>query len=381
MIQDFHSRIKTAANAIHHGNLQYGFRAFIDCILDTNNPEWYQQCISLVEEREQKSISEDDFYARIISYLQQLEERSTAISGENTLLEAANISRSYGAGKFALKNVSIKINAGEVIGLVGENGNGKTTLLRILAQELHYDQGSLFVSVPEEAQYDKRTQLIYIPQRTPTWYGSLYDNLKFTAANYGIKGSLNQLLVDMMIIRFGLWEYRKLNWSELSSGYKMRFELARTFLRKPKILLLDEPLGNLDVKSQQIILEDLKGLAQSPTNPIGIVLSSQQLFEVEKIADKILFLRKGEPEYYSEKEQKQEISFTILELESSATLEQVQSVFSKYPHLKISFNGGIYTLQLEEKNAFKTLLKELADSEIEIIYLRDISHSTRRFFI
>lgn len=51
----------------------------------------------------------------------------------------------------------------------------------------------------------------------------------------------------MMIARLGLWNYKHLKWSELSSGYKMRFELARTLLRKPELLLLDEPLANLDV--------------------------------------------------------------------------------------------------------------------------------------
>lgn len=379
MIQDFNSRIKTATEAIQHANFQFGFRAFVDCILDTNNPEWYKKCINLVEQRENKSLSEEDFFAQITSYLGQLS--IDGLKQEKVLLDASNLGRSYGAGKFALKNVSIKINAGEVIGLVGENGNGKTTLLRILANELNFDEGTLEIAIQEKGAYDKRTQLVYIPQRTPTWYGSLYDNLKFTAANYGTKGEINQLLVDMMIIRFGLWEYRKLNWSELSSGYKMRFELARTFLRNPKILLLDEPLGNLDVKSQQIILEDLKGLAQSPTNPIGIVLSSQQLFEVEKIADKILFLRQGVSEYYAEKEQKSDISFTILELETTASLDELQAVFENKFAVKITFNGGVYTLELEEADAFKKIVAVMANSAINFVYVRDISHSTRRFFI
>ncbi len=379
MIQDFNSRVKNASEAIQHANFQYGFRAFVDCILDTNSPEWYKKCIDLVVQRENKSLTEEAFFEQVKSYLDQLSINDK--KQERVLLNGSNLGRSYGAGKFALQNVSVKINAGEVIGLVGENGNGKTTLLRILANELHFDEGVLDVYIPEKSAYDQRTQLVYIPQRTSTWYGSLYDNLKFTASNYGTTDELNQLLVDMMIIRFGLWEYRKLNWSELSSGYKMRFELARTFLRKPQILLLDEPLGNLDVKSQQIILEDLKGLAQSPTNPIGIVLSSQQLFEVEKIADKILFLRKGVSEYYAEKEQKTAISFTILELETTASLDTLQKVFEHQFAVKITFNGGIFTIELEETDAFKKMLLTLINSDIDIVYVRDISHSTRRFFI
>src|SRR5690554_4172815 len=375
-----HSRLKTASSAIQHGNYQFGFRAFVDCILDTENPDWYEKCIDLMIQKEARKIDETHFYELILDYLLQM-------SGDNSsykpsvLLDAKNVSRSYGVGKFALKDVSLKINPGEVIGLVGENGNGKTTLLRILAQELSFDAGTIDYAIEDTARYNLRTQLIYIPQRTPTWYGSLYDNLKFTAANYSVKGELNQLMVDMMIIRFGLWDYRMLNWSELSSGYKMRFELARTFLRKPKILLLDEPLGNLDVKSQQIILEDLKGLAQSPSNPIGIVLSSQQLFEVEKVADKILFLRNGAPEYYSDKLEQKSVTATIVELETTASMEDVQKVFANHTAFKLTFNGGVYTIETTEPNAFKKILAELTHSDLEIVYIRDISHSTRRFFI
>lgn len=142
--------------------------------------------------------------------------------------------------------------------MVGENGNGKTTLLRILAKEISYNEGELnysFNQIPKN-DYDLRTKLVYIPQRTAKWYGSLKDNLKFVLSNYGISSEENETRVLMMIARLGLWNYKHLKWSELSSGYKMRFELARTLLRKPELLLLDEPLANLDVLAQQVILED-----------------------------------------------------------------------------------------------------------------------------
>lgn len=380
MIKDFISRKELAVEAFRNGQQAFGYRAFVDCVLDTENPHHFKKCVELRAKYE----GDDQFIAKmepeILSMLQEMSV-SNIEPKQDPLVEAKKLERSYGWAKFALSGVDLTILPGEVIGLVGENGNGKTTLLRILAQELAHDNGSINYQVPVNPAYDLRTKLVYIPQRTPTWKGSLYENLKFAAAAYGVTGEMNQLLVDMMIIRFGLWDYRLLNWSELSSGYKMRFELARTFLRRPKILLLDEPLGNLDVKSQQIILEDLKGLAESPTNPIGIVLSSQQLFEVEKIADKVLFLRKGVLEYFSEKEKPLVLEKTILELEANTSILELKELLSSFNDSKISFNGGIFTIEIQEQAAFKKVLSVLSNVNFEVIYIRDISNSTRRFFI
>ena len=208
--------------------------------------------------------------------------------------------------------------------MVGENGNGKTTLLRILARDLSYDSGVVkyyFTERPKN-DYDLRTKLIYIPQRTEKWYGSLKDNLKFTLSSYGIPAEENELRTLLMIARLGLWQYQHLDWNALSSGYKMRFELARTLLRQPEILLLDEPLGNLDVLAQQVILEDLKMIANSVNHPIALILSSQQLFEVEKISDKVIFLRNGQYTDNAEATATEEAMPLIVEIDTTNTREE-----------------------------------------------------------
>lgn len=382
-MNEFQHRISNARKAFNSENYEYGFRSFVDCVLDTEDSNRYKQCIALVKKREEEQMDEVHFAKEVLLILDELETTSLTQQQKsgNVLLKAEDITRSYGSDKFKLNQISLEIRSGEIIGLVGENGNGKTTLLRILAKELEHDFGKIDFFMEDQNQYDSRTQLIYIPQRTPVWYGSLYDNLKFTAANYGMTGEMNQLMTDMMIIRFGLWNYRNLNWSELSSGYKMRFELARTFLRRPKILLLDEPLGNLDVKSQQIILEDLRGLAKSPTHPIGIVLSSQQLFEVEKSADKVIFLHQGEMKHVVDKNIQQESETTIIEIETDASIEQLSALFSDVEDVKISYNGSIYTIEIARSNSFKEAFLRIANADFEFTYIRNISHSTRRFFI
>ncbi len=380
----FQEKITTTASHFQNNDISLGYRSLIDCVLDTQHLPFYKEIIQLTEWKESAAYSENELHERVTQLLGHISEFPVNESGNNeVLIETTAIKKRYGNQKFAIGPISISIKAGEVWGLVGENGNGKTTLLRILAKDLSYNEGELSVVFEEEAidEYDLRTKLTYIPQRTPKWFGSLKSNLKFTAAHYGIKGEENELLVLMMIIRFGLWNFRNHQWSELSSGYKMRFELARTFLRAPKILLLDEPLANLDVMAQQLILEDLKSLSQSISNPIGIVLSSQQLFEVEKIADQVLFLSNGSPTFMHEITAKETRITTVIELEVTCERPQLTAALSDLVISELSFNGGVYMVTIEGENQMHALMSTLVAHAIEVKYIRNISHSTRRLFL
>lgn len=383
-MQAFQLKLDSVRQHYLNGDISIGFRQLTDCVLDTRDLQFYKQLIAYTEWFESEEQSTFDVVSKAIHLIDLLvnfpiEEKVV----DAPLLVAESLGKTYGRRKFQLKNVSLNIYPGDVWGLVGENGNGKTTLLRILANELSFDTGSLSVHLSDSSisDYEMRTRLVYIPQRTPKWYGSLKSNLKFTATHYGITGEENELIVLMMIIRFGLWNYRNHQWNELSSGYKMRFELARTFLRAPKILLLDEPLANLDVLAQQLILEDLKSLSQSISNPIGIILSSQQLFEVEKVSNKVLFLRNGEPTHLADANEQSNNETTVIECDVKATKEQLLEAFNQLPAFEISYNGGMYMLSISAPNQMSTVLKALATSQLEVTYVRDISQSTRRLFI
>lgn len=379
----YQSRLQEITQHYVNRNHHLGFRMLVDIILDTEDILYFEKCIALMEWKERNSSEQEIFHEKALCLIKELQAESYHFEEKQAvLIQTENIEKSYGKKSFALGPISFKISTGELIGLVGENGNGKTTLLRILASELRADKGEIqYPSILERSDlYEQRTQLTYIPQRTPKWYGSVKDNLKLTATHYGYSPELNEPLVLMWMIRFGLWEFRNYTWNELSSGYKMRFELARTFLRRPQLLLLDEPLANLDILSQQLILEDLKLLGKSLRHPLAIMLSSQQLYEVEKVSDEVIFLKNGKPSSFNQlRNNTNQEAQLVIEIEISNSKEELVAALGESRIQELKLLGSNYYIELSNYSSNEAL-KALTQANIDIKYFRNISESTRRFF-
>lgn len=375
--------IKDAINYYRRGDFSLGYRTLLDTALNTNDYNVFREVLQFVECYE-RTVDEDKLtllnsFENCTELIRKASHQKEDTSGQ-LVLEGNNLTKDYNKGRFVLGPINIQLRKGDIYGLVGENGNGKTTLLTVLAQQNKITNGKLnYYFGIDKNRYDLRSKLVYIPQRTGVWYGSVLDNLKFALIHHGVKGENNELLVLMMVARFGLWNYKDLKWKELSSGYKMRFELARTFLRRPEVILLDEPLANLDILAQQVILEDLKMLSKSPVYPIAMIFSSQQLYEVEKISDHVVYLRNGKPSEQLNLEKK--VSGLVVELDIDGTRDEIETLLSKDGLQKLEFNGGVYILYFGDSLGFKQLLARLSKSEMKVQYIRDISESTRRFFV
>ena len=377
-------RVQETLQYFTQKDIGLAFRKLLDCAADTQQMSIYEKAIALTDWKEKHPAEVETLIEKATVLLREIADcKVTELPTETAVLVAEEVRKHYALGRFQLGPISLSIKKGQVYGLVGENGNGKTTLLRILARDLSYDSGVVkyyFTERPKN-DYDLRTKLIYIPQRTEKWYGSLKDNLKFTLSSYGIPAKENELRTLLMIARLGLWQYQHLDWNALSSGYKMRFELARTLLRQPEILLLDEPLGNLDVLAQQVILEDLKMIANSVNHPIALILSSQQLFEVEKISDKVIFLRNGQYTDNAEATATEEAMPLIVEIDTTNTREELMAVFKAFALEKLNYNGGVYVAYFRPNTEYSAVLEALGKAKIDLTYIRNISASTRRFFV
>ncbi|MBQ0148791.1 MAG: ABC transporter ATP-binding protein [Flavobacteriaceae bacterium] len=368
---------------INQNDLNLGYRRMIDLVLDMGDIKFFQKIIEYSNIYYKDSMPEDIKKIKALELLNEIDSAPIPkFKEDEVLISTQDVEKAYSNRNFKLHPITFDLKTREVVGLVGENGNGKTTLLRLIGGELKESAGKInyHFSTAKSYSYDLKSQLVFVPQRIEKLYGNLMDNLQFTLSSYNIKGEENFLLAQVMLARLGLWQYRKLEWSQLSSGYKMRFELVRNLLRRPKVLLLDEPLANLDIMAQQVILEDLKFLSQSISNPFGVILSSQQLYEVEKVSTEIIFLEHGKLRYQTDKEKKDE-NVTIIEIDVNNSKKELISILESLELIDVKFNGGSYIAYFPIKISMKNVLKIIGESDLEIKYIRDISSSSRRFFI
>lgn len=362
---------------LSHGDHSLAVRRLLDTALDSGDAALLQESIDLSKHFRAGAT---DFETRSLQLLEKLAQRpGPPQTMGKPLLEAKDISKTYSKGNFSLQPIQLSIATGDVLGVVGQNGNGKTTLLRCLAGQLSVDQGSIqYAQLKRPDHYAIKHHVAFIPQRIPRWYGQLKDNLHFSASLSEVKGAENEVMVDFMLERLGLSTYAHLNWNQISSGYRTRFELARILLQKPSLLILDEPLANLDINAQQTILTDLRYMAKSAFHPMGVVLSSQQLHEVEKVADTVLMIRNGACIHKTGEKQDAVPSTYVMELETTASREQLLGAIDA-DGVQLHFNGGFYTITTTTLTA-QEIITRLVQQQIPVNYFRDITHSTKRFF-
>ena len=377
---EFEKQFREVQELLEFNDFNQTIKRVIDFTLDTESIDFYTKTNEFLNWLDHNEKEDEDKKTRLKTLLDELDAFLSKKECHNhqTIISVKNLQKVYNAS-FGLGPINLDIKTGEIIGLVGENGNGKTTLLRSLCGELHPTSGTINYQFQYDDLYDLRTKLVYIPQRTDTWRGSMYENLEFTASCYGYSPEENNLVVDLVITRLGLRKFRKHYWNNLSSGYKMRFELARMLLRKPKILLIDEPLANLDILAQQTILDDFRNIANSAFRPIAIVLSSQQLYEVEKTSNQVVFLKRG-----SQKNLNTENDVAkncIIEFESSLNLSDLKQAFTALEVISLEQNGGTFIATFPENIQMNDFLKVVINQSIPMTYIRNISNSTRRFFV
>jgi ABC-2 type transport system ATP-binding protein len=295
------------------------------------------------------------------------------------------LGKKFSGSDFHLYGVDLTLTPGEITAVVGQNANGKTTLLRIVAGELRHSEGML--TYPLLSQGSKldwsaiKSQIAYLPQELAPWQGSLRDNLHYEAALHGIYGDDNEREVDFFIERFELGPHLNKRWAQLSGGTKLRFALARVLIWKPKLLVLDEPLANLDVLAQSRLLQDVLDLARSPRYPLAVMMSSQHLHELEAVASSVVFLRGGDVVFNGKVEDiGKDRPYNVYELGTDADPDVLRDLFHDPDHGPPLHDGVSYVLKTATAVDSRAVMQKLLTAGIDVTYFRNISHSIKSLF-
>jgi ABC-2 type transport system ATP-binding protein len=297
------------------------------------------------------------------------------------IFKVENLKKKFNRSGFQLSVDQLSLLAGSITGVVGENGNGKTTLLDIIAGETKANGQFHYFGIEANSHtnwLELKNNIGFIPQRIPRWYGTLEQNLVIKAALEGISAGNIDGELDKLLDFLGLQEYRKLNWTEISTGYRLRFELARILIGNPRLLVLDEPLANLDINTQQKFLSDLKKLLAKKDYQLAVILSSQQLHEIESVADQMLFIKKGEVLYNGNLANIALDEEHVYELQLNDRDGHDTEAYFDSMGYKVRIVGPYY--QITTNHSVSIFLKTLIDSDMEIKYFRNLSNSTKRFF-
>jgi len=206
------------------------------------------------------------------------------------LLKLEQVSKQY-QNKVVLDNISIEINKGEIISLLGQSGSGKTTLLNIILGLTKMDKGKIFFEGQDMTSIKMKDRGFNIVFQDYALFPHLnaYENIV-----YGLKNKKGMVTEEQVVDYINFLELKahlKKKISELSGGQKQRVALARTLVMKPKLLLLDEPLSALDGVIKESIKERIKSIAKELQLTIIIVTHDPE--EALTLSDRILIINEG----------------------------------------------------------------------------------------
>ncbi len=199
------------------------------------------------------------------------------------MLEASKIQFSYPEGDIVLEDVSFKIEKGGMLGIIGPNGGGKTTLLKILVGLLPLNKGTIFY---EGKNLRESNKAVYVPQTI-----KLNDILPIKVSDFlNLSKKHAKMSLNECLSKVGILDKKESLIRELSGGQKQRVMLARALRQNPEVLILDEPTTGLDGQGQDQLMQLLKDLQKNEKTTIVVV--DHNLNQVLKHADKVLCLNR-----------------------------------------------------------------------------------------
>lgn len=280
--------------------------------------------------------------------------------------------------QIVLDQMNFAVRQGDIVGLLGPNGSGKTTMIRLLNGVIFPDSGRMSVGGYDPVhEGNPIRQMSGIVTEGAGFYHEMsgLQNLKFFAEIYSVP--LPEARIKDLLERFGLAEHQDKAVGQYSTGMKKRLGLAKALLHQPSILFLDEPTNGLDPEGIQSVLEFLKELNQEQGTTI--LLCSHVLHQMERVCDQYVFMSKGQVIAQGTQRELEQRYLGTIKLKVETNLHIVGQQYQGYPVERLNDHELLFTLGsreeiptllqkiLSEANVFET---KITNRDLESLYFQ-----------
>lgn len=211
------------------------------------------------------------------------------------LLQAIDLHKTYG-DREVVRGVSLEVRPGEIVGLLGPNGAGKTTSFYMIIGIQKPNAGKVVLNNADIAEWPlherARHGLSYLPQESSVFKRlSVMDNLRIILEHTGLSAKAQKEKAESLLSEFSIGHLRNSLASFLSGGERRRLEIARSLIREPQFILLDEPFAGID----PLAVDDIQGLIKDlAKRGIGVLISDHNVRETLRICDKAYLMHEGQ---------------------------------------------------------------------------------------
>ena len=271
-----------------------------------------------------------------------------------------------------LDHFNIEVRQGEILGLLGPNGCGKTTAINCILSLLKFDKGQIeiFGKKMTANAYDIKRQIGVVPQEVSVFENlTVKENIDYFCGLYIGDKNLRKQYVEEAIEFVGLQDYIKFHPKKLSGGLKRRLNIGCGISHKPKLIFLDEPTVAVDAQSRNFILEGIKKLSGEGST---IIYTTHYLEEAEMLCNRIVIMDKGKSLVSGTNEELKAMITTTetIVIGFSDSTEEIMAQLKKIPHvIEVQKDEGDYIIKFE--NGINNLFNLLAFiKENKLIYTK-----------
>src|SRR6201996_7199296 len=299
-----------------------------------------------------------------------------------SIISVSNLSKTYGSGFKALKDINLEIERGEIFALLGPNGAGKTTLISIICGINNLSGGRVTVDghdIITDARA-ARTLIGLVPQELHTdAFETVWGTVSFSRGLFN--KPKNPAYIEKVLRDLSLWEKKDSKIVTLSGGMKRRVMIAKALSHEPQVLFLDEPTAGVDVELRKGMWEVVRTLKAAG---VTIILTTHYIDEAEEMADRVGVINKGEIILVENKSNlMQKLGKKQLKLHLQGSLDAVPPGLAAY-HLELANEGRdlIYSYDTKgDRTGITSLLGDLRDAGIRFNDLDTNQSSLEDIFV